>query len=54
LHSSVLERTESDLSKINWFRDIILLHSNSVDALWETFSLHHTPIRSILAFQDQI
>jgi len=27
LHSSVLERTESDLSKINWLRGIILLIS---------------------------
>jgi hypothetical protein len=26
LHSSVLERTESDLSKINWFRGVILLN----------------------------
>jgi hypothetical protein len=26
LHSSVLERTESDLSKINWLRGVILLN----------------------------
>ena len=25
MHSSVLERTESDLSKINWLRGVILL-----------------------------
>jgi len=31
--SSVFERTESDLSKINWLRGMILLHSNSVGAL---------------------
>jgi hypothetical protein len=28
LHSSVLERTESDLSKINWLRGVILLLSD--------------------------
>jgi hypothetical protein len=30
LHSSVLEQIESDLSKINWIRVVILLHSNIV------------------------
>jgi len=33
LYSSVLEWTESDLSKFNWLHGIILLHSNSVGAL---------------------
>jgi hypothetical protein len=31
-HSSVLELTKSDLSKINWLRGVILLHPNSVGA----------------------
>jgi hypothetical protein len=33
LHFSVLEWTKSNLSKIKWFHDVILLHSNSVGAL---------------------
>jgi hypothetical protein len=37
LHSSVLEWIEFDLSKINWFRDIIQLHSNSDSALRQVF-----------------
>jgi len=49
LHSSVLERTESDLSKINWLCGVILLHSNSVGVLGR-FTLCHTLIRSILVF----
>jgi hypothetical protein len=42
LHSSVLERTESDLSKINWLCGIILLHSNSVDALEQVSIVSHS------------
>jgi hypothetical protein len=53
LHSSVLERTEFELSKINWFRGIILLIP-IVLVPWDKFSLCHTPIRSISAFRDQI
>jgi hypothetical protein len=53
LHSSVLERTESDLSKINWFRGVILLNP-IVLVPWGRFPLCHTPIRPISAFQDQI
>jgi len=41
LHSSVLERTESDLSKINWLRDVILLHPNSVGALGQVSIVSH-------------
>jgi hypothetical protein len=33
LYFSVLEGTKYELSKINWLRDIILFHSNSVGAL---------------------
>jgi hypothetical protein len=33
----VLEQTESDLSKINWLRDVIRFHSNNVDALRQVF-----------------
>jgi len=53
VHSSVLERTESDLSKINWLRDVILLNP-IVLVPWGTFPLCHTPIRPISAFPDQI
>jgi len=42
LHSSVLERTESDLSKINWLRCIILLHSNSFSALGQVSIVSHS------------
>jgi hypothetical protein len=53
LHSSVLERTEFDLSKINWLRGVILFIP-IVLVPWDRFSLCHTPIRPISAFQDQI
>jgi hypothetical protein len=53
LHSFVLERTESDLSKINWLRDVILLIP-IVLVSWGRFPLCHTSIRHILALQDQI
>jgi len=53
LHSSVLERIESDLSKINWLRGVILLNP-IVLVPWGRFPLCHTPIRPILAFRDQI
>jgi hypothetical protein len=49
LHSSVLERNESDLSKVNWLRDVILLIS-IVLVPWGRFSLCHTPIRPISTF----
>jgi len=42
LLSSVLERTESHLSKINWLRGVILLHSNSVGALGQVFIVSHS------------
>jgi hypothetical protein len=42
LYTSVIERTEFDLSKINWLRDIILLHSNSVGALRQIFIVSHS------------
>jgi hypothetical protein len=53
LHSSVLERPESDLSKINWLRGVILLNP-IVLVPWGRFPLCHTPIRPISAFLDQI
>ena len=53
MHSSVLERTESDLSKINWLRGVIL-HNPIVLMPWGRFPLCHTPIRPISAFRDQI
>jgi len=53
LHSSVLERIESDLSKINWLCGVILL-SPIVLVPWGRFPLYHTPIRLISAFRDQI
>ena len=53
LHSSVLERTESDLSKINWLRGVILLNP-IVLVPWGKFPLCHTPIIPISAFRDQI
>ena len=49
MHSSVLERNESDLSKVNWLRGVILLIS-IVLVPWGRFSLCHTPIRPISAF----
>jgi len=52
-HSSVLERTKSDLSKINWLRGVILLIP-IVLVPWDMFPLCHTSIRPISAFQDQI
>ena len=53
MHSSVLERTESDLSKINWLRVVILLLP-IVLVPWGRFPLCHTPVRSISVFWDQI
>jgi hypothetical protein len=53
LRFSVLERTESDLLKINWLRDVILLNP-IVLVPWGRFPLCHTPIRLISAFRDQI
>jgi len=53
LQSSVLERTESNLSKINWLRGVILFNP-IVLVLWGRFTLCHTPIRLISAFRDQI
>jgi len=53
LHSSVLERTKSDLSNINWLRCIILLNP-IVLVFWGRFPLCHTPIRPISVFRDQI
>jgi len=53
LRSSVLERTESDLSKINWLRGVILLNP-IVLVPWGRFPLCHTPIRPISTFRDQI
>jgi hypothetical protein len=53
LHSLVLERTESNLSKINWLRGVILLNP-IVLAPWGRFPLCHTPTRPISAFRDQI
>jgi hypothetical protein len=53
LHSSVLEQTESDLSKINWLRGVILLNP-IVLVPWGKFPLCHTPIRPISAFRDRI
>jgi len=53
LHSSVLEWTESHLSKINLLRGVILLNP-IVLVPWGRFPLCHTPIRPISAFRDQI
>jgi len=53
LHSSILERTESDLSKINWLCGVILLNS-IVLVPWGRFPLCHPPIKPISAFRDQI
>ena len=53
MHFSVLERTESDLSKINWLRAVILLNP-IVSVPRGRFSLCHTLIRPISAFRDQI
>jgi hypothetical protein len=53
LQSSVLEWTESDLSKINWLCGVILLNP-IVLVPWGRFPLCHTPINPISAFWDQI
>jgi hypothetical protein len=53
LHSSVLERTEFDLSKINWLCGVILLIP-IVLVPWGRFPMCHTHIRPISAFWDQI
>jgi hypothetical protein len=53
LHSSVFEQTESDLSKINWLRGVIILNP-IVLVPWGRFPLCHTSIRPISAFWDQI
>ena len=53
MHSLVLERTESNLSKISWLHGIILLII-IVMVSYGRFLLCHTPIRLISAFQDQI
>jgi hypothetical protein len=53
LHSSVFEQTESDLSKINWLRGVIILNP-IVLVPWGRFPLCYTPIRPISAFWDQI
>jgi hypothetical protein len=50
---TMLERTEYDLSKINWLRGVILLIL-IVLVPWGTFPLCHTPIRPISVFRDQI
>ena len=50
---TMLERTEYDLSKINWLRGVILLIL-IVLVPWGRFPLCHTFIRPILFFQDQI
>jgi hypothetical protein len=42
LHYLVLERIEFDLSKINWLRGVILLHSNSVGALKQVSIVSHS------------
>jgi hypothetical protein len=42
LHYSVLERIESDLSKINWLYGIILFHSNNVGVLGQVFIVSHS------------
>jgi hypothetical protein len=49
----VLERTEFDLSKINWLGGVILLIPIML-VPWGRFPLCHTPIRPISAFRDQI
>ena len=51
--SSALERTESDSSKINWLRGVIVLIP-IVLVPWGRFPLCRTPIRPISAFRDQI
>ena len=53
MRSSVLERTESDLPKINWLRGVIL-PLPIVSVPWGRFPLCRTPIRPISAFRDQI
>ena len=42
MHFSILERTEFDLSKINWLRGIILLHSNNIGALRKVSIVLHS------------
>ena len=53
VYSSVLERTEFELSKIKWLRGVILLIP-IVLVSWSRFPLCHTPVRPISTFQDQI
>jgi len=38
----ILERTEYDLSKINWLRGVILLNLNSVGALGQVSIVSHS------------
>jgi hypothetical protein len=42
LHTSVLQWTKFDLSKINWFSSIILFYSNSIGALRQVFIMSHS------------
>jgi hypothetical protein len=42
LHSSILERIKFDLSKINWLRGVILLHSNLIVVLGQVFIVSHS------------
>jgi hypothetical protein len=51
LRSSVLERIESDLSKINLLCGVILLHSKSISALGQVSIVSHS---YQTYFQDQI
>jgi hypothetical protein len=53
LHSLVLERTESNLSKINWLYGVILLDP-IVLVPWSRFPLCHTPIILILFVRESI
>ena len=53
MHYLVLERTESDLSKINWLRGIVLLIP-IVLVPWGRFPLCHTLMTPILVFRNQI
>ena len=49
LHSSVFEWTESDLSKINWLRGVILLNP-IVLVPWGRFPLCYTPYQTYFGF----
>jgi hypothetical protein len=42
LHSLVLERIKFDLSKINWLRGVILLHSNLIVVLGQVSIVSHS------------